>query len=179
MTAATFGLVGVVIGAVLSALLNFLLQRSQDLRRWKREDELKFEPERLELYRDFLNGMERARSSGKSEDDKLSVMLSEMELLSSSAVYNRASEAFSFTRKLRSAWLDDKHDHHDLLDAEDHLAELMYRFNRAVRKELGVVTSWKPTLLTHKGKLLGVPEDIEAFHETPETRPWWQRIFGG
>ena len=54
MTAAIFGLVGVVIGAMLSALLNYLLQRSQDLRRFKREDEYRDYHERRQAYAEFI-----------------------------------------------------------------------------------------------------------------------------
>lgn len=178
VTAAIFGIVGVVIGTVLSATLNFLLQRTQDRRRWEREDELKFEPERLALYRDFLNGMERSRPWDKSERERLSGILSEMELLSSRVVYERAYEAFEFSKRLQSAWSDEKGDYdpYDLAEAEDHLQELSYRFNRAVRKELGVVTDWKPTVITHKGNKLGVPEDLEQLRAS-EVRSWWQGMF--
>ena len=175
MTAAIFGLVGVVIGGVLSALLNYLLQRAQDRSRWKREDELKFEPERLALYRDFLNGIERAHSGQGLERERLSGTLSEMELLSSMAVYERALAAFGFVEKLHSgSWQDEAE---ELADVEDHMQELKYRFNRAVRKELGVTTDWKPTVLIHKGKPLGVPEDVEQLREL-EKRSWWRRWFG-
>ncbi len=109
MTTAIFGLVGVVIGGVLSALLNYLLQSAQDRRRWEREDQLKFEPERLALYRNFLNGVESPRSWDESERERLSRILSEMELLSSKAVHERAWEVLRFAEKLHSgAWRDDE-----------------------------------------------------------------------
>lgn len=169
-----------VIGAVLSALLNYVLQSAQDRRRWEREDKLKFEPERLVLYRDFLNGMERTRPWDRSERERLSGILSEMELLSSRAVFERAHEAFTFAKELQSAWSDEEgnHDPYDLAEAEEHLQDLIYRFNRAVRKELGVVTDWKPTVIIHKGKPLGVPEDVEQLRES-EDRPWWRRWLRG
>ncbi len=50
MTVAIFGLVGVVIGS----LLNYLLQRSQDLRGFKREDEYRDYHERRQAYAEFV-----------------------------------------------------------------------------------------------------------------------------
>ena len=47
----------------------------------------------------------------------------------------------------------------------------------AQRKEHGVVMVWKPTVITHEGKLFAVPEDIEAIRE-PKNPPWW-KLFGG
>jgi len=63
MTTAIVGLVGVIVGSVLTALLNFYLQRAADRRRWEREDELQkhrweredrdgLRAERIGLYRD-------------------------------------------------------------------------------------------------------------------------------
>lgn len=180
MTSAIFGFVGVVIGVVLSALLNFFLQRAQDIRRWNREDKRKFEPERLALYRDFLNLVEHTRPWDSAERERLSTILSEMELLGSLAVFRRAHEVFKFTEELDAAWRDEKADHdpYDLGESEEHLKDLIYRFNRSVRKELGVGTDWRPTVLIVDGEPKGLPEDLEQIQES-EKPSWWRRMFGG
>lgn len=176
MSAAIFGLIGVVLGG----FLNGLLQRAQDKRRWKREDLLKFETERLTLYRDFLNEVERARFGDRFDYEKLWRLLSEMELLSSGAVFQRAYEAFQhaegFYRELKNQ--DSEIDESDMADADEHQRELTYRFTRAVRKELGVTTDFKPTKVILHGNLVGTPEDVRELREREE-RPWWRRIFGG
>ncbi len=72
------------------------------------------------------------------------------------------------------------------------MQELIYRFNRAVRKELRVTTDWKPLVITHKGKLLGVPEDVEQLTKPEKgsirtlcrSFPWiffsvWSRVSAG
>jgi ABC-type lipoprotein release transport system permease subunit len=65
MTTAVVGIGGTILGVVLGSLLNFLLQKRQEERRWKREAQSKYALERLALYRDFLNEMEHVRLGGK------------------------------------------------------------------------------------------------------------------
>lgn len=54
MTAAVFGLVGVVVGSVLTAWLNYWLQKQSDDRRWNREDRLRDYERRRQVYTDLL-----------------------------------------------------------------------------------------------------------------------------
>lgn len=185
MSAAVFGLVGVVVGIV----ANFLIQRALDRRRWAREDGLKFEAERLALYRDFLGEAEMVRSLERFEREKLWRFVSEIELLGSKAVFGRAVAAFDFCETfwrfahsdeetmIAVATSDGKEFPLDQDDLREQLDSLLYRFVRAARKELNVPTDHRPTVLRIKGRPVGVPEDIEELQEREklEAKPWWRR----
>lgn len=187
MSAAVFGLVGVLVGVI----ANFLVQRTQDRRKFAREDELKFESERLALYRDFLGEAEMVRSLERFEREKLWRFLSEIELLGSRAVFQRAVAAFDFCETfwrfahsdeetmIAVATSDGKEFPLDRDDLREQLDSLLYRFVRAARKELGVPTDFRPTKVRIGGRISGVPEDVEEFQrlERLEARSWWRRAF--
>ncbi len=105
MSAAVIALVGVVVGALLTALLNFFLQRTADERRWRREDEaqrlrwehedrIRFQAERLRLYRDFLVGAQRGLETGGEafDADRMAPLLQEIELVGSAEVAETAAD---------------------------------------------------------------------------------------
>lgn len=136
MTAAIFGLIGVVIGAVLSAVLNHELQRRQDVRRWKREDQTRYQSERLSLYRDFLNEVERTNSGAGLEREKLYRMLSEIELLGTYAIYKAAARLF----QMAELWVETHQgtDENSEETVEVGIQAHIYEFVVAVRRDLGV-----------------------------------------
>jgi hypothetical protein len=97
VTTAIANLVGVIIGSVLTALLNLYLQREADKRRWKREDELqqqqwkredqtRFQADRMRIYRDFLVEARRARNLEPTfDEERMQRMVGEIELISGSS----------------------------------------------------------------------------------------------
>jgi len=96
MITAIVGLVGVIVGSVLTALLNFYLQKAAELRRWKREDErqqqlweredhTRFQADRLHLYRDFRVEVQRARNLERFTEAEMERMAAEIELISGPA----------------------------------------------------------------------------------------------
>jgi hypothetical protein len=187
VTIAVFSIVGVVVGG----LLNFFLQKWQEERRWKREDESRFAPERLSLYRDFVNEMERVRSGERFERELLWRQIAEMEVLSSRAAYSRAVESVQFAEENWAMLCgeeeppvardsDGEEVPFDREDVREMLETRTYRFIRTVRNELGVSTDFRPLVITLKGKPLGTPEDIQEIEDAKEqeSRPWWRRMFG-
>ena len=89
MITAIVGLVGVIVGSVLTALLNFYLQKAAELRRWKREDVrqqqlweredyTRFQADRLHLYRDYLVEAQRVRNLEGFNEEKMERMAVEI-----------------------------------------------------------------------------------------------------
>ncbi len=116
MNTALVGLGGVVLGVVLTSLLNFFLQKAADDRRWKREDEaqrerwrhedevqrerwrhedrIRYQVERLSVYRDFSLGARRTMNSGGEEfdADRMDPLFHEIELIGSDEVVSAADD---------------------------------------------------------------------------------------
>lgn len=157
----------VLAGVVLGMLLGFLSQWALDSRRLRRDDFHKFELERLALYRDLLDVVQRTPYAERFEGEKMRASPSRMELLSSRAVVEHAYEAFNFAEtvwKAAHGEIEVEYPEEDVPDIEEHLLELTYRFTREIRRELGVTTKYRPTVLTHKGKRRpgGPPRVAEA-----------------
>ncbi len=151
MTTAIVGIVGVIIGSVLTALLNFYLQRAADNRRWQREDEqqqqmwnredrTRFHADRLRLYRDFLVEARRVYDLDASTEDRMDQLATEISLISSAEVSKLA------------AWLLMAVDRVSILsrqkDAEPDLGNAQHSywlrradFSSAARAELGTLES--------------------------------------
>jgi hypothetical protein len=148
MTTAIFGLVGVVVGAALTALLNYYLQRAADRRRWDREDALRREhweredraalrAERVNLYRAYVEQAHRVLDVEGFDRDKMRLMMYQIELLGSSDVtrwgvpiYFDAEDAWEEMNTPPSEGTGEA-DWHDLQHD-------LYKFNQAVRAELGI-----------------------------------------
>jgi hypothetical protein len=172
------------------------LQKRQEERRWKREDQSKYALERLALYRDFLDEMEHVRLGERFERGLLERQMAMMEVLSSKAVLQRALEAFEFAERYWGVLCGDEEPPTYVEDEEGEefveppatsddirqaFSELfLYRFTRTVRKELGVTTEYRPVVIRYKSEPLGIPEDVQEIkeREASEARPWWRRMFG-
>lgn len=59
LTIALIGLLGVGLGAAISAVVPYILQRAADKRRWQREDQRFYHPERVEAYKAFARAVTR------------------------------------------------------------------------------------------------------------------------
>lgn len=155
MTAAIFGLIGVVVGSTITALLNYWLQKSADERRWQREskvqqeqwereDKLRFQPERFQLYRDFMLEAERTYALERFDSEKLRTMIAEIELLEymtldEAAVSVEAIHVLVVAEELwaahRRGWHD--RDEEEVNAARGELERALRNFKRDARKELG------------------------------------------
>jgi len=91
LSAAVFGFIGVVIGSVLTALLNFFLQRAADNRRWAREDAVRsgqwereyrtrHHHERLSAYRDLLAAVSVEKFGFVDDDETMGYWLMDKRL---------------------------------------------------------------------------------------------------
>ena len=148
MTTAIVGLVGVIVGSVLTALLNFYLQRAADQRRWKREDELQrqhweredraaLRAERISLYRDYLAKVYRVVNMIEFDENELRLMMYQIELLGSSEVSRHGVPLFF---EASEVWHEsDKPPPESKIDeALNNIHDTLYDFNKAVRAELGI-----------------------------------------
>jgi hypothetical protein len=123
----------------------------------------------------------RAGSGKRFDREMLWRRISEMEVLSSRAVYACAVEAFEFAVRhhavlrgeeeppvARDSYGEeipfDREDFREMMDVR------LYRFIRTVRKELGVSTDFRPLVIIHKGKPLGTPEDIWEIEEIEQPK---------
>lgn len=88
MTTAIIGLIGVLVGSLSTAFVNHYLQKQAEERRWKREDRVRLREDRLTLYRDYYREIEKAKDLGLGSfnEDKLRLMIAEIELIGSSEV---------------------------------------------------------------------------------------------
>lgn len=154
MSTAVIGLAGVVVGAVLTSLLNFFLQRAADERRWKREDEIqrerwrhedriRYQVERLNTYRDFSARARRAMNSGGEDFDAdlMAPLLHEIELISSDEVASAADDVFMHGNLYKLAAARFRENREVGISSED--AALMletshHRFVAAAKAELGI-----------------------------------------
>lgn len=140
MTAAIFGIIGVVVGSVLTAVLNYFLQKSLDNRRWEREDRQNFQQERVRVYRELLieaDRVEKLKTNLITEDD-WSRILSEIDMFSSSLGVRLAARemAFHATEVERTTATSDKIK--DWHEAQQKLREARGNFGIAAREELGI-----------------------------------------
>jgi hypothetical protein len=151
MTTAIVGLVGVIIGSVLTALLNFYLQREADNRRWKREDEkqrqvwhredrTRFHAERLRLYRDFLVEARRVYELERLAEERMDQMAMEISLISSAKVSNLAYTLLMAVEK-GYRLSHEKDAEPNLGVAMDTYWRLRDDFSSAARAELGTLKS--------------------------------------
>jgi hypothetical protein len=149
MTTALVGLGGVIVGSVLTALLNFYLQRAADRRRWEREDELRrrhweredrlgLRAERISLYRDYVEQVDNAMDGLGFSAGEMRLMMYQIDLLGSEEVSSLGRslyfKAMAFGRELdKPSELESKLD-----EALEALESSLYEFNKAVRAELGI-----------------------------------------
>lgn len=142
MTAAIFGLVGVVVGSVLTALLNYWLQRRADERRWDREDQLRFHAERLRLYRDF--SVEAAKAYGEFDLEKFTTQLHEIDLIGAPKVAKAARSLWIYASgvgleyEMKEAGEEFSQ---DLGRIEMNFTTTNLAFTEAAREELGLPPS--------------------------------------
>jgi hypothetical protein len=186
MNTAIVGLVGVIVGAVLTTVLNFYLQRAADIRRWQREeqrqqqlwereDRTRFQEERLRVYRDFIVAAKRARDLKEFNEDNMSNMVGEIELISGTS--NVVWPAVNLRYLSEDVWLAG---HRRTPPQEEDLVidkwEREYaKFNRAAQAELGIPRI--PYQLTEKADG-AEPESTPEASEEGAHRPWWRRVFG-
>jgi len=187
MTTAIVGLVGVIIGSVLTALLNFYLQRAAELRRWKREDErqqqlweredhTRFQADRLHLYRDFMVEAQRVRNLEGFNEMEMERMAVEIELVSSSANVVHPAMALLYDTKDLWAYL------HNGVGSEAETVgkweRNLYRFNQAAQDELGIPQKpYRPPKELQEELPVSKPEENSVPPERPT--PWWRKVFGG
>lgn len=154
MSPAVIALLGVVVGALLTALLNFFLQRAADGRRWEREDaaqrerweredRVRFQAERLGVYRDFLMEARRTLDTGGEafDEDRMAPLLREIELIGSDEVAVTATDVFMHASQAHHA---DRR-FRQRRESGEKAEEAMLRFEeshrwflRASRAELGI-----------------------------------------
>ena len=148
MTTAIFGKVGVIVGSVLTALLNFYLQKAADQRRWEREDELQrqhweredragLRTERIGLYRGYIAQVHQARDALGFDEEEMRRMMYEIELLGSDEVAGQAVELFFSTVDV---WQEGNvpPPKSKIDQAMTDLERSLLGFNRAVRAEIGI-----------------------------------------
>ncbi len=146
-------LIGVVV-AVASAFVSHLLIRSRDLERWEREgeaqrerwereDRIRFQAERMGVYRDYLVGVQRALETGGEEfdADRLAPMLQEIKLIASNEVAEAADALFTGGSYAHHAGRRFHENRGSGAKAEEAMLrfEESYRwFTNAARAELGI-----------------------------------------
>jgi hypothetical protein len=148
MTTALVGLVGVIVGSALTALLNFYLQRAADQRRWSREDELQqqhwqreakaaLRAERISLYRDYIAHVHRAMNTLDFNDEEMRLMMYQIELLGSDDVAKRGVDLYFAAQDV---WTEThtKPPETKIDEAMQAIDTHLYNFNKAVRAELGI-----------------------------------------
>ena len=141
MTTALIGLVGVIVGSLLTTSVGYLLQKRADERRWKREDAVKLRDEQLKLYRDYNREIERTRDLQGFNEEKLRLMMSEMELIASDAVAGHAVRLFFNAMEWwRDSDIPPSKGGNDR--SKDELDKEHYEFTRTIRQELGIWKDW-------------------------------------
>jgi hypothetical protein len=152
---------GVVIGvvvAVASAFLSHRLTRGRDRERWEREDEvqrerweredrIRFQAERMGVYRDYLVGVQRALETGGEafDADRLAPMLQEIKLIASNEVAKAADALFTDGSYYKHQGWRFREKFHETPNAEAKIEEAALRFEEsyrwftnAARAELGI-----------------------------------------
>lgn len=154
MSAAAYGIIGVVVGSLLTGLINFFLQRAADERRWKHEDEaqrerwrhedrIRYQVERLSVYRDFSLGARRAMNSGGEEfdADHIDPLFHEIELIGSDEVVSAADDVRTHGHQYKHAAAR-YHENREVGITSEEAAlaieESYERFIAAAKAELGI-----------------------------------------
>ena len=156
MSAAIAGIIGAIAGTILSGIVTYFLQRAADTRHWYREDQVRFQHEKLYLYRDFLNEVRFASGIRYCDDEmsrNLNSMVSEIGLVSSGCVQKVAEELVLATERWCEAGLgffrgDVKEVDERKLAFERAEAD----FHKASRVELGfLIDSFRELYLSETG----------------------------
>lgn len=148
---------GLVVGTaavVASAYVTYRLFRTREEERWKREDEaqwlrweredrIRFQAERLGLYRDFLVGAQRALETGGEAFDanRMAPLLQEIELVGSAEVAETAADVVKHGSRAQHAGRRFQENRGLGGDAEEAMLrfeESHRRFVDAARAELGI-----------------------------------------
>jgi hypothetical protein len=153
MTTAVIGLVGVIIGAILTALMNFYLQRAADQHRWEIDERSRLRQDRYQAYTKFIKATQvlapGEHMSGMSPEELRAIAegFAETLILASPPVQQAASRlhgAYVRARGLNPAKsIVSKGNQKAEGFTEDRIAILNERFEaflKAIRDELGVTT---------------------------------------
>lgn len=143
------GLIIGVVAAVASALVSHHLIQKREQERWKREDRVRFQADRLRLYRECMVMMRRHLQTGMLEFDAelMSPLVEEIQLVSSDEVAEAADAllskaAYARTTAQRYGKGGQDVDYKDLAEKSEKAAlelEAAYdRFVAAAREELGI-----------------------------------------
>ena len=154
MSAAAYGIIGVLAGVLLTGIVNFFLQRAADHRRWKQEDEsqrerwrhedrIRYQVERLSVYRDFSLGARRAMNSGGEEfdADRMDPLFHEIELIGSEEVVSAADDVLMHGHQYKHAAARFRENREVGITSEEAalaIEESYGRFISAAKDELGI-----------------------------------------
>jgi len=150
-------IIGVVV-AVAGAFVSHRLIRSRERERWDREDEaqrkrweredrIRFQAERMGVYRDYLVGVQRALETGGEDFDAESMapLVQEIKLIASNEVaeaaedlFMRASYAQNMGRRFRERYHQTPNAEAKIEEAALSLEESHRWFSNAARAELGI-----------------------------------------
>ena len=150
------GLIGVVVGSLLTLIGNFLLQRVADRRRfaheerlqrerWEREDEVRYQAERIAAYARFMRttqegfSLEFSNPPTADEIDSLSDGFMETLILSTPPVKQAAIELYRVHARIRGVEVPKDYDETDTqTDPEGLALQKREAFLEAVRDELNI-----------------------------------------
>lgn len=148
------GLVIGVVVAVASAFVSHLLTRSRERERWEREDEaqrerweredrIRFQAERMGVYRDYLGGVQRALESGGEgfDADRMAPLLQEIKLIASKEVAEAADALFtdgSYAQHVGRRFHENRESGAKVEAAMLRFEESYRWFTNAARAELGI-----------------------------------------
>ena len=158
MSEAVFTLVGVIVGGLVSAVSTFYLQRAAEDRRWKREDQVRYHFERVQLYTEFSKAantiatleMDNVQTPyeepsyikgnpRKLERQLFSVLYPQIAVIASTPVKEAAD---AFLEKVRFTAFEAMNS--EIIDREEYagaLSMLAETFNQAAREELGIYST--------------------------------------
>jgi hypothetical protein len=137
--AAVAGLIGVIVGALLGALITGWFSLTVQERLLEHEDRTRFHQERRHAYAAYLDAIREVDVEFETYGgtyveslDRAGQLLAELELIAPDDVYELAVELFGHSQRA----FQGEHEY-DALEAK----ELRVRFVRAARKELGRATT--------------------------------------
>lgn len=150
---AVAGLIGVAVGSLLSLIGNFLLQRVADQRRfaheerlqrerWEREDEVRYQAERIAAYARFMRTtqlgfpLEFSNPPTADEINSISDGLAETLILSTPPVHDAAIELYDAHARTRG--LDMPGEAETQTDPEELASQKREAFLKAVKDELNI-----------------------------------------